>query len=54
MAPEVIENLEYTLKADVFSFGVKMKFKKCRSLFGKYVQEKLHTMTCLNNRYHSS
>ena len=26
MAPEVIENKNYTLKADVFSFGVILKY----------------------------
>jgi hypothetical protein len=40
MAPEVIENKQYTLKADVFSYGVSIDL--LRLLSGKYVQGRLH------------
>ena len=47
MAPEIFENKPYSLKADVYSFGVQIQIIKFilkydfRLYYGKYVQEKL-------------
>lgn len=42
MAPEIFESIPYSIKADVYSFGVSCNNIFYRSFYGKYVPGRLH------------